>query len=133
MVPDVKDYLEQDFTFATVPGRTYRLDPKAGAVKGHVDGLEAVKQAIYLTLSTERTEFEIYSWNYGVEIKNLIGQPIELVCARIENTITDALMQDDRITSVVDFAFSREPGKLLATFTVGTSEGDIETGWTFDV
>lgn len=133
MIPDVKDYLHQDFTYKSTPGKTYRLDPKTGVVKGTVDGLEAVKQAIFLILSTERTEYEIYSWNYGVEVKNLIGLPVDLVCARIENTITDALMQDDRITSVADFSFSVEKEKVNVTFAVGTSEGDIETGWTFDV
>lgn len=133
MIPDVRD-MPNDFAFRDMPGKTYRIDPKAGIMKGIVDGREAVKQAIYLILGTERTEYELYSWNYGVEIKNQIGLPLELACAKIENTIIDALMQDDRIIAVGNFSFSSEGGRKLHTaFTVGTREGDIETGWEFDV
>lgn len=133
MLPDYNDDLQADFAFTQLPGRTYRIDFNTNTITGSLDGIEAVKQAIFLILSSERTQYEIYSWNYGVEINRLIGQPPELVQARLENTITDALMQDDRIMSVLGFEFTQEGHKTHVTFMVGTSEGEIETGWTFDV
>lgn len=133
MLPDYNEDLQADFEFAQLPGRTYRIDYNTNTITGSVDGEESVKQAIFLILSAERTQYEIYSWDYGVEVKRLIGLPQELVQARLENTITDALMQDDRITAVTNFQFTQEGKKTHVTFTVGTSEGNIETGWTFDV
>lgn len=133
MLPDVIDGLQSDFTEIQLPGRTFRLDFKTNTIKGFLDGKEAVKQAIILILSTERIEKEIYSWNYGVEINRLIGKPPVLVQARLANTITDALLQDDRITAVRDFRFSTDKNQAYASFTAETSEGDIETGWYFDV
>lgn len=133
MLPDVTDDLQQDFTETRLPGLTYRIDFHANSIKGLLDGKEAVKQAVLLALSSERTQCEIYSWDYGVEVSPLFGLPPILVQARLENTITDALMQDDRVTAVKNFVFVQEKGKTHVTFTVQTSEEDIETGWTFDV
>jgi len=133
MLPDVIDGLQSDFTEIQLPGRTFRLDFKTKTIKGFLDGKEAVKQATILILSTERTEKEIYSWNYGVEINRLIGKPSVLVQARLANTITDALMQDDRITAVRNFHFNVDKNQMHVSFTVETGEGEIETGWYFDV
>lgn len=133
MIPDISERLKSDFSFGKVPTKTYRVDFNSGIIKGFVDGREAVKQTIFFILNTERIWHEIYSWNYGVETVNLIGLPAELIQARLKNTITDALMQDDRITSVGDFSFTSDKGKTRVEFTVESSEGDIETGWTFDV
>lgn len=133
MLPIVSTDLQADFQLAEGVGRTYRIDFGTNTITGQIDGREAVKQAIFLALNVERVEYEIYSWNYGVEIKRLLGQPADLASARAQNTITDALMQDDRIISASGFNFTRDKNKVLVTFTVGTSEGDIETGWTFDV
>lgn len=133
MLPIVSDDLQSDFQIAEGVGRTYRIDFGTNTITGFVDGKEAVKQAIFLALNTERVVHEIYSWDYGVEITRLLGQPVDLSCARAQNTITDALMQDDRITSVSGFNFTSEKNKVHVTYTVGTSEGEIETGWAFDV
>ena len=133
MHPETNDILQNDFAFFQLPGRTYRLDFNKNKITGFVDGIEAVKQTIFSILNTERMQYEIYSWNYGVEIKEQIGKPVELIQTRVKNTIIDALMQDDRINSVTGFEFEVKDMKMHVTFTVGSSEGEIETGWTFDV
>lgn len=132
MLPDINDDLQRDFHYTTLPGRSHRIDFKNGVISGYVDGIEAVKQSVYLILSTERTEFEIYSWDYGVEVQPNLGLPMELVQTRIKNTIIDALMQDDRIKGVNSFAFTeKNKNQLRVTFVVISTEGPIETGWTF--
>ena len=63
----------------TIPTNTYRIIIDKDRVSGETDGLEAMKQAVYLILSTERYAYPIYSWNYGVELKDLFGQPTTYV------------------------------------------------------
>ena len=76
MLPtEYNDDLVQDFEIETQPTRTYALRfdgyPCSG---GKLDGLEAMKQAIFLILQTERFQYAIYSWNYGIELNALLGQ-----------------------------------------------------------
>ena len=123
------DDLIQDYDIEVQPTRTYRLDFSGKHSSGMLDGREAMKQAIYLILNTERYRYEIYSWNYGVELEGLIGdQNSDTLQVNIKNAITDALMQDDRITEVSDFEFKRERECLSVIFNVATTEGDIQSG-----
>ena len=61
-------------TPASQPSRTYAVNWQTGRVSGTVDGMDALKQAIYKVLQTERFAHLIYSWNYGFEANRLIGQ-----------------------------------------------------------
>ena len=101
--------------------------PWTGTIAGFVDGIDAMKQAIYLILNTERYAYIVYSWNYGVELADLIGKPIPFVMSEAKRRITEALMQDTRIKGVSDFAFESQGSALQVTFTVHTIFGDIET------
>lgn len=107
--------------------RTYRLDEEKGEIAEKIDGLEAIRQSLWLILRTERSEFEIYSEDHGAELEDLIGQPVSLACVNLEDAIKEALLQDDRVESVENFSFSRH-GKnaVLATFTVIVAEGRID-------
>ncbi len=96
-----------------------------GLTGGKIDQIEAVKQAVYLILNTERYEFLIFSWNYGAEMKDLIGREKEYVCPEIKHRITEALTQDDRIREVTDFKFTKEKGKMIVSFMVHSIFGDF--------
>lgn len=72
------------------PSRTYRLDIERGKITGLVDGQDAVKQAIYKILNTERFGHFIYSGSYGSEKS-------EIFRTDYERCIRDALLQDERI------------------------------------
>jgi hypothetical protein len=67
----------------------------------NIDGMDALVQAVKKCLQTERYSEEIYSTGYGVEIERMIGRSGGYVRSALPKTIKDALMQDDRITSVV--------------------------------
>lgn len=125
MIPVLTDDLQQDFTIVSYPTKTYRLDLQKGRINGQVDGLEAVKQSVYLILQTERFYHEIYSWNYGVELENKIGQPFPLIYAEIEDAIMEALIQDDRVLSVNNFSFSQQKSSIQVSFSVETTEGQL--------
>src|SRR5690606_19556148 len=91
-----------------------------------VDGQEAVKQAIFLMLNSERYEQLIFSWNTGVEFKNLIGKPTAYVASEVQRRITECLLQDDRITDVTDFRVTTSKNKVHVTFTAHTIFGEVQ-------
>ena len=127
MIPQVQDDLKHDFTFISIPSRTFRMNYNAENIVGTVDQIKAVEQTIFLILNVERYEWLIYSWNYGVELHGLIGQPIDFCIAEIERRIREALLQDDRITAVENFKFEVNKKKVLTTFTVVSIFGTIDT------
>lgn len=127
MIPKTDIDLTQEFETVRQPSRTYRLDVENNRIAGMADGMEAVKQAVYLILNTERYWYPIYSWDYGVELNELYGQPAGLVYPEIERRIVEALTQDDRITGVDGFSFEKERGAVKVSFTVHSIFGDIDT------
>ena len=126
MLPAVNDDLQKDFNIEEETSYTYKLNLDESIIAGFVDGLEAMKQAIYLILNIERYEYLIYSWNYGIELNDLYGQPIPFVLPELKRRITEALVQDSRILGVDNFSFEINKGKVHATFTVHTIFGDVE-------
>lgn len=147
MIPSI-DILTEEITEVTHPNKTYRIvisaqsAAQSGVVRnltmstelsdhdrisGYVDDLGAIAQSAYLILSTERYQFIIYSWDYGVELLDLIGQPIPYVMSELPRRITEALTQDDRIDDVKDFEFEQHGKQLHTTFTVVTNVGNIST------
>lgn len=114
------------FQIAAQPGYTHRLDIDRQRVRGTIDGRDAVLQAVYMILNVERYAYPIYSRNYGSELSDLIGQPRDYAMSEMKRRITEALLQDDRITSVSDWEF--EPGRksVRASFVVHTIYGDVE-------
>ena len=117
MIPNY-DILIEEITEPTYPNRTYKVDFNTDRVNGYTDELDAVIQAIYLILSTERYKHIIYSWDYGVELVDLIGKPMPYVMSELQRRIKEALIQDNRIDDVIDFEFEPKGNKLHTKFTV---------------
>lgn len=126
MIPNVIDDLKTDFEYENQPTNTFKLNIDKQIINGNVDNLEAMKQVIYLILNVERYEYIIHSWNYGVELQDLFGMEKNFVLPELKRRITEALLQDDRITAVDDFIFETNKGKVHVTFTVTTIFGEIQ-------
>ncbi|EPR12309.1 DUF2634 domain-containing protein [Ruminiclostridium papyrosolvens] len=128
MIPTLNDDLQPDFEVCQQPGRTYKMNLEEMRIGGSVDGIEAIKQAIYKILNTQKFQYLIYSWDYGIELTDLFGESTALVYSEIENRIREALQEDDRITDVRDFSFESGKRQVLVRFTAYTTEGtaDIE-------
>ena len=127
MIPSANNILTTTLEVETQPSKTYKMYPDGNYINGTCDNLDAVKQSIYKILNTERYQYIIYSWNYGVELVDLIGEPVPYACSEIKRRITEALLQDDRITSVTDFEFNTDTKKVVVcTFVVHTIFGDVE-------
>lgn len=127
MIPQTGDDLKQDFTIETLPSRTFRMNYNTLTITGTVDQIKAVEQAVFLILNTERYEWLIHSWDYGVELHNLIGKDVEYCLPEIERRVKEALLQDDRITAVQNFEFEVNKKKVLTTFVVVSIFGEINT------
>ena len=125
MIPQNGDDLRQDFVFTTLPSRTLKMDHDWKTITGTIDQIQAVEQAVFLILTTERYQWLIFSWNYGVELHNLIGKDPEYCLPEIERRVREALLQDDRITTVQDFQFEINKKQVLTTFTVVSIFGEI--------
>lgn len=123
MVPQDNDVSLFDFELKTQSSKTYCLNEEN--IVGICDKLDAVKQAIYLILNTERYKYPIYSWNYGIELEDLYGQPLSFIIPELERRIKEALMQDDRITNVDGFLFDVKKSNILVKFTVHSIYGSV--------
>ena len=99
MVPQIENSIDGLITLVSYPNKTYKLSETQ--IAGKVDDLEAIKQAIHHILSIERYAYLIYDDNYGVELEKYIGQDFSYLEATIEDTLKEALTQDDRIVDVV--------------------------------
>lgn len=137
MLPNNENYddeldeeLDSDFEIESEPSLTYAMkltdeENKEDKFVGKVDEVDAIEQAILKLINTERYEYEIYSWDYGIELQDLIGQQIPYVMSEIKQRITDAVTADDRIESVKDFEISQVGRHVLfCTFTAVTIQGD---------
>ena len=125
MIPSTEGFLDQDFEIEEQANKTYRMDPNTGSIGGTIDGLEAIKQAAFKILNTERYQYVIYSWGYGIETLDLYGEAISYVCPELERRITEALTWDSRITEVTDFEFDLpKKGVVHVKFTIYTIYGE---------
>lgn len=126
MIPSTTAFLEQDFEITEQPTHTYKMNLESNLIRGYTDGQEAMKQAIYKILNTERYQYVMYSWNYGIELLDLYGEPVSYVCPELQRRITEALTWDDRIQTVDNFEFNiSKKGEILVTFTAHTVFGDV--------
>jgi hypothetical protein len=126
MIPSGNAVLTTELNVVTQPSKQHRMDLDRNLIRGTCDGLEAVKQSIYKILNTERYAYLIYSWNYGIELIDLYGNPPMYVCPELERRVKEALFQDDRITGVDNFEFDiSKKGVVSVKFTVHTLFGDL--------
>ena len=136
MIPETSVLIEPDeITLEEPSSQTYLIDFNENRLRlsfdtensnGFLDGLAAMRQAVFCILNTERYEHLIYSWDYGAELQELIGMDADIVLPEIERTITEALMADSRILSVDDFEFEQNKKAVVCTFRVSTIFGDLE-------
>ena len=124
MIPAIAPFLERNFEIKKQPTQTYRMDMENRLVQGYTDGLEAMIHKIILT---ERYQYMMYSWNYGIELLDLMGEPVSYVCPELERRISEALLCDDRIEGVDHFTFDvSQKGVVHISFTVHTVFGEVK-------
>lgn len=126
MIPTGGQIISTDITEEQETSRTWRLDFEKGRVIGMVDDLEAVKQAVFKIVKTERFQYLIYSFDYGIEMQNMLGKSPLYVQTELRRRIQEALLQDDRIQSIEGLTMDINGDELTARFTVVTNYGNFE-------
>lgn len=124
LTPEIDDTLEA-ITQTAAPSYGYRLDTEQNRVRGTVDDLAAVRQAVLMMLATEQNEHPIYPTGYGLQTLDLIGKPHGYAANELRRRITETLTSDDRITAVHSFQSSSHGDTLTMTFTVETIFGSF--------
>ena len=119
------DLIDDDFDYVEQTSNTYAIDYENNRIVGYVDGIEAVKQAIYLILQTEKYEYLIYD-EYGSELWHLFGQNDAIEITELERCIKEALLQDTRIIAIHNFKIERNGNKRICSFDVESIFGDID-------
>lgn len=106
------------------PSLTFKLGQKR--LGGLIDGKEAVEQFIQKAIKTTRWNYLIYEGDYGCELGDLLSQslPFSVLEVEIPRLIEDALIYDDRIESVSEFALSQKDDGLYISFIVGLTDGE---------
>lgn len=126
MLPDYNTIYQQD---NTMPSKTYYINRNTNRISGYIDDKDAIVQAIYLILSTERYESVIYNWYYGTEFDSLVGKDRDFVKSELKRRIAEAILEDDRILDVTDFDISFNKDVVNVVFLVETNIGDININW----
>ena len=126
MLPDYNTVYQQD---NIMPSKTYYINRNTNRISGYIDDKDAIVQAIYLILSTERYESVIYNWYYGTEFDSLVGKDRDFVKSELKRRIAEAILEDDRILDVTDFDISFNKDVANVVFLVETNIGDININW----
>ncbi|MFV0520099.1 MAG: DUF2634 domain-containing protein [Lachnospirales bacterium] len=126
MLPNLGLAINEAITVVDPKSKNYRMYLEKEFIKGYANEKEAMKQVIFKILMTERYRHLIYSWNYGIELEDLFGMPVNYVVPEVERRIVEALVQDDRINSVDGFVFDLSKRHIVAvSFVAHTIYGDV--------
>ena len=107
----------------TFSNRSY--NDSGTCIRGMVNDLEALGQAIRKRLSTQQFEYPIYSFRYGVNWRDLIGKDQGYIRAEMQRMIRETLAEDDRILSVDGFVFEFRGITCTCSFQVSSIFGQI--------
>ena len=107
----------------TFSNRSY--NDSGTCIRGMVNDLETLGQAIRKRLSTQQFEYPIYSFRYGVNWRDLIGKDQGYIRAEMQRMIRETLAEDDRILSVDGFVFEFRGITCTCSFQVSSIFGQI--------
>lgn len=111
------------------PPVEYGIDLKTGQLTGEiVSGLEAVEVWVWLALHTERYRYPIFSWKYGAELEQYIGQgySAEFLEEAVKDEVEECLVINPYIRGIDNFSCKIENDRLVLSFIVKTDYGEVE-------
>lgn len=110
--------------------KTYEIDFVNKRLTGRmIEGLEAIRQFVHLSIQISRFKYPAYSDDYGSELFDLIidGEATEeLIENEIPRLISEAIEYDERIDAVDNFIIKKIEDSFHISFDVTTSEGVLE-------
>ncbi|MHC8464481.1 DUF2634 domain-containing protein [Weissella tructae] len=107
-----------------LPSNTYLV--RNGRILSQVDGHEAMRQAVEKALSTPRYCVPWLSSNYGHDLNDLLGKPMEYAEMEVERMLKETFASDDRVEDVELIRLERvDKSSLLAVASVLTMYGEF--------
>lgn len=126
-------YIENDITIKAeekqIEPKEYGIDFKTGQLTGRVvEGKEAIKVWIWLAIQMPRYRYYAYTWDYGSEFEDLIGQGYteEYIEAEARRMVEDCLLINENIQNISNFGVCMLGDTLAISFTADTIYGSIE-------
>lgn len=120
---DLDDVIDE-----SLPTNTFLVNTDAEQIAGMDGGLEAMRQAVEIILTTKRFNHQIYTSNFGAELEDLIGEDPDYIESTLPERIRDAFSVDDRILSEQNYNFTQSGDTMLVTFDVTTVFGTFNAG-----
>ena len=117
-----------DETQITSIYKEYEFDFNTSQLTGKIlEGKAALKMWIYKALLTSRYIYPIYSWDYGQDLEELIGQGYEksFIESEVERRVQECLMINERIIRCHSFEVNLVNDQLQISFTVDTTLGEV--------
>lgn len=126
MIPQIQSTSEQlAIDIQSQPSRTYQ--DITTAISGMTDGQKAIIQTANHILNKGRYNYAIYPDWYGMELEKYKGQSFQYLEAQIEKDLSDALLQDDRIYSIIVTKIEQlDIDSAHVVFDMYTNEGTIQ-------
>ena len=109
--------------------KDFYFDETTNSFTGNVvEGIKALKGWIYFALKIKRYKYPIYSFAYGNELEDIIGNDYddELLQSECERYINDALLVNPYIIEISNVEVEREEEKIHISCIVSTKYGDLE-------
>lgn len=125
MLPKVSAEIET-VTGGRMPTRAFMIDFDEKKVGGIIDGVDALKQAIYIALMTERYKYPVFSHYYGTDYRDAFSDGYVEAMGKVRYAVEDSLRYDDRILSVGDFVFEKNGTSMRVSFKVKSIYGEMD-------
>ncbi len=108
--------------------KEYEFDFNNNTLTGKIlEGKAALKMWIYKALLIPRYTYPIYTWDYGQDLDELIGQGYEMdyIKSEVERRIQDCILINEKITRCSSFEVNLINDNLKIRFTAVTIFGEV--------
>ena len=126
LFPFIRSDTEQDQIIITY--KEYEFDFNNNTLTGKIlEGKEALKMWIYKALLIPRYVYPIYTWDYGQDLDELIGQGYETdyIKSEVERKVAECLLINNKISRCHGFDINLINDTLHITFTAETTFGEV--------
>lgn len=117
--------ISQGIPVQSQPTLTWLVDPDGTSIAGTAEGAAVMQQAIEIILNVQRFRWQIYTANFGMDYRGLIGSSPGVAASNLLRRLQEAFSVDDRIMGIKNFTYTVDGDVMTASFTVQTVYGNI--------
>lgn len=114
---------------------TWFIDWENKRINRMASEYEELAQTIQRALMTDRFYYDIYTWQYGSELKDLIGtKTIKYIEGAVRKNVKDALAFEDRVLNIEDVKVTHShEHEYVIDVTISTTLGVVRKELNFNV